>query len=577
LSGEVAPFVTAVGIDTTVSAAAANSVSFDVNGTVAQNLSGAIMAGLEASPLGPFSSIGFSVDQTYGSVDGNATGTYHYQHTFAPAAISGGQVTANYNGGASGTSTINGDFSGAQVGDFVSAFTGISGPQDPNFPPAPNVILAINGTASATISGTIPAGDSQASIVIGYAGNAQFVDSSFSSGSSGAFTTNGTPGGTAGIGLISSTSFTFGPGLPVVGSLPFGGSPGVGPANCLLTGWDASNDPGPAQTGSLTPATPPGSTTALVKASGGVISQAGTSVLITPANSAFVSLNPNPPNAPGASYNMGVGAQITVTLPNSVGSIGFPVSSCALIGTQPYGGRVTVTANAGLCNFTITDSGTPSTPALVTFQYTATSNGPPSETSTAGTITLHIGTPPVDQVIGQNVNPGQLVLSCNAPAPTGWPTTSCPIINLSDITLNGLTQTTSHAANTIYVSDDRGDPTSGWSLTAYMVPTASNTNAGCATVAAFCDQSAGNGTGNGVIPAANMALSTPACAAYTGTTNPVVGGTAGTLASPLGLCSAAAGTSGGTFTVGTNFTLTIPPTVFAGQYYGTVEYLVIAT
>jgi hypothetical protein len=27
----------------------------------------------------------------------------------------------------------------------------------------------------------------------------------------------------------------------------------------------------------------------------------------------------------------------------------------------------------------------------------------------------------------------------------------------------------------------------------------------------------------------------------------------------------------------TNFTLTIPPTVFAGQYYGTVEYLVIAT
>ena len=65
------------------------------------NLSGAIIAGLEASPLGPFSSIGLSVNQTFGSVDGNATGTYNYQHTFAPAAISGGQVTANYNGGAS--------------------------------------------------------------------------------------------------------------------------------------------------------------------------------------------------------------------------------------------------------------------------------------------------------------------------------------------------------------------------------------------------------------------------------------------------------------------------------------------
>ncbi len=68
-------------------------------------------------------------------------GTYHYQHTFAPAAISGGQVTANYNGGASGTSTINGDFSSAAPGDFVAAFTGLSGPQDPNFPAAPNVIL----------------------------------------------------------------------------------------------------------------------------------------------------------------------------------------------------------------------------------------------------------------------------------------------------------------------------------------------------------------------------------------------------------------------------------------------------
>ena len=312
-------------------------------------------------------------------------------------------------------------------------------------------------------------------------------------------------------------------------------------------------------------------------ASAGAVAQPGTSVLITPADSAYVNLNPNAPNALGASYNMGVGAQITQTLPTSEGSAGYPVTSCALVGVQPYGGRVTVAANAGICNFTISDSGTPSTPAIVTFDYTATASRAPSETSSPGTITLHIGTPPVDQLIGQNVNPGQLVLSCNAPGTAGWPTTACTAINLSDITLNGLTQTTTHAANPIYVSDDRGDPTSGWSLSAYMVPTASNTNGACSTVAAFCDQGAGSGTGNGVIPASNLALSTPVCQAYTGTTNPVTSKTAGNLGSSLGLCSAAAGTSGGTFSLGTNFTLTIPPTVYAGQYYGTVEYLVIAT
>ena len=283
-----------------------------------QAVSGAILAGLEGSPLGPFSSLGLSVNQTFGSVDGQATGTYNYTHTFTPQAISGGQVTASYNGAVS-SDTLNGDFSLASVGDYVSADTGISGPLDPLFPAAPVKITAINGTSSATIDGTIPSGDSQSSIIIGYAGDFAYVDAGFTSGSAGAFSTNGTPGQTAGIGLVSSTSFTFGPGLPVVGSLPFGGAPGVGAANCLLTGWDAASHPGPAQTGATTPATPPGATTPLVLASAGAVAQPGTSVLITPADSTYVNLNPNAPNALGASYNMGVGAQITQTLPTSEG------------------------------------------------------------------------------------------------------------------------------------------------------------------------------------------------------------------------------------------------------------------
>jgi hypothetical protein len=584
-SGNVIPVITTAVVNTSVDQAAATSDHFDVSGVVSQTVPGAVLAGIEASPLGGFTDLALNASQTYGSVDGNSTGTYAYSKAFADTTISAGQVTgASYNGGVSQT-TINGNFSAAAAGDYVAAQAGAGGPLDPNFPAAPVKIVSVNGTSSITIDKNIPLTDSQGSITMGWSADVTFTDTGFSSGSGGAFTTAGTAGGKAGIGLISSTSFTmtstFSAWSLIGGAFPLGGASGHGAANCLLTGWDATSHPGPAQLGLTTPATAPGTTTALVAASGGLITQTGTTQAITPPNSAYVNLNPNPPNALGASYNMGVGAQITVTLPTSVGSVGYPVTSCSLVGSQPYGSRVTVTANAGVCNYTISDSGLPSTPAQVTFDYTATALGPPSETSTAGTITLHIGTPPVDQMVGQNVNPGQLILSCNAPdagtVSNPWPETSCAPINMTDITLNGLAQTTSHAANPIYVSDDRGDPSSGWSLSAYMVATPSNTNSACSAVKAFCDQSAGSGTGNAVIPASDLALSTPVCADYTGTTNPVTSAVSGNLGSPLGLCSAAAGTSGGTFSMNTNFTLTIPPTVFAGQYYGTVEYLVIAT
>jgi hypothetical protein len=42
------------------------------------------------------------------------------------------------------------------------------------------------------------------------------------------------------------------------------------------------------------------------------------------------------------------------------------------------------------------------------------------------------------------------------------------------------------------------------------------------------------------------------------------------------LCTAPAGASGGLFLVGGGtFSLTIPPTVYAGTYYGTVQYTVV--
>ena len=273
--------MTSVGIDTTSDHLSASGDTFDVNGVVVQAVSGAILAGLEGSPRGPFSSLGLSVNQTFGSVDGNAqrgrtTTPTRSRQRRSQEARSRRPMTEVW------THTL-------------STETSRSLPSVTTSPPTPELrvrwtqaslqlpvkITAINGTSSATIDGTIPSSDSQASIIIGYAGDFAYFDPAFSSGSAGAFTTAGTAGGTAGIGIISSTSFTFGPGLPIVGSLPFGGAPGVGAANCLVTGLDATSHPGPAQTGAATPGRP---LELQLHGQGErrIVAQPGTSVLITP-------------------------------------------------------------------------------------------------------------------------------------------------------------------------------------------------------------------------------------------------------------------------------------------------------
>ena len=187
-----------------------------------------------------------------------------------------------------------------------------------------------------------------------------------------------------------------------------------------------------------------------------------------------------------------------------------------------------------------------------------------------------------NDVACQNIN--QLTISCAPPAvPPLAQVATCPLLNFPSVTLNGATQTTRAAAHTIYVTDDRGDPTVGWSLTTYMAATAANPNTFCAGKTDFCDASQGanvTGTegGNGQIADSDLSISSPTCVPSADTHSPAP--LAGSAASypngsgALALCSAVATENGGTFSMNTRFSLTIPATSDSGTYMGTVEYLV---
>ena len=258
----------------------------------------------------------------------------------------------------------------------------------------------------------------------------------------------------------------------------------------------------------------------------------------------------------------------------------------------------------------------------LTFQFNACdtlppANGGPDCSTSPGTITVDIGTPPVIQPFSQQVVGGQLVLSCNSPAnyvtpgatppgPTANPLLQCPTFGFPNITLDGLEQTvtgttgntggTPSTSNpgTIYISDNRGDPTDQWTLTGTFIPTpvTVNLNGSCDGVDAFCNSSIGTAAGNtatngahdGQIAPKYLSVASITCAADATPTgpggdkpnlnpdaSPTVGGNFG---SPVTLCSASPGQSGGTFLYNATYSLVIPESVYAGTYYGTVQYTV---
>jgi hypothetical protein len=180
-------------------------------------------------------------------------------------------------------------------------------------------------------------------------------------------------------------------------------------------------------------------------------------------------------------------------------------------------------------------------------------------------------TPVVDQPLAGQVSAGRHVLSCAVPGSFGYPATTCTLVNLTPVTFDGRAQTATGTAR-IYVSDTRGNPAVGPSLSTYMVPTPSNPNASYAGRADFCNSAVGSNapSPDGQIPASDLAVTCTSCAAPTGNSNTKPTLSDGSYGSPFTLCAASAGQSRRTFTMSTTFSLSVPFSV----YDGTVEYLV---
>jgi hypothetical protein len=172
----------------------------------------------------------------------------------------------------------------------------------------------------------------------------------------------------------------------------------------------------------------------------------------------------------------------------------------------------------------------------------------------------------------------QLQISC-APPPTSADT--CGTIDLPPVSLQGRWQSETSSTNAIYVTDDRGDATAGWSLSAYVVPSTNNPNSLCADWSGFCNATVGSGAAgvDAELPADYLSVDNVNCHPATGNTSPSpitgAGGAFPNGSGAVSLCTAQAGSSAGTFVVDAQFSLQIPPWIYAGRYEATVEFLVM--
>ena len=456
---------------------------FGAAGAISTTFVGGFVAGLEAnSVVGP-SGIGATINNaTIGSTDGTATGTYVYNHTFNPVVPTSTTVTGVSWDGT--TATLTGNFTAAEVGDGVtSSSAGL---------PTGATIESVNPGVSATIQSPTTAAASGATVTLWSA--ITFTDAAVSIPAT-TFTTNGTNGGVSNIGLVSQSGISANVNLTIQFGKTSGGE-GYGTDQlprdrlgrrshtCLRGGRGCESQ------------APPTASTTLVEATGGFVTQPGVTAGdgITPPAAAFVSLVDNAPTPNNQTVNLGEGGTATGTLTATVGS--YPVASYSLVGGSPQtiGGRLTVTlTDPSTGAFSLSDTG--ATATVLTFQFNACDGQSPAVCSTSpGTITVDIGTPPVIQPFSQQVVGGQLVLSCNSPAnyvtpgatppgPTANPLLQCPTFGFPNITLDGLEQTvtgtTGNAGGqpstsnpgTIYISDNRGDPTDQWTLTGTFIPT----------------------------------------------------------------------------------------------------------
>jgi hypothetical protein len=288
-----------------------------------------------------------------------------------------------------------------------------------------------------------------------------------------------------------------------------------------------------------------------------------------------LSVNPASPGYHGTTITLT--ASLTPT--NAVGTVTFYNGATSL-------GKVAVSGGIARLHTTTLPNGTLTLQAkFVATTVTAFTN------STSATVPYKVETKPLTTVTGVvqpitvTVKAGHLTLSC-----THYVTTEaaaikvCQLVTLPQVTISGVTQHTSKTMNTVFVYTARGTATSGWALSAVMVPTSPtlNTNASCTGVQGFCNSTAGTHAAtvaHGQIPATDLSLRGYACTPAATNANPAPSATpGGPLKTSRPLCSAVAGKSGGVFTLGQGtFTLTIPSTIYHGHYYGTVEYSLVST
>jgi hypothetical protein len=266
-------------------------------------------------------------------------------------------------------------------------------------------------------------------------------------------------------------------------------------------------------------------------------------------------------------------------------------------------------------------SGTPHhNVAPVTVAFTVTATTTPTATKHATNhYTIHIAASPLTtpafsllQPFRLTVTPGTITMTCTSTvAHTAKPNVAhdvtsqalaatCALVHLGKFKLNEQRHIITGWGHSLIISTARGASTDDWALSAIMVPTShtltGNTN--CNIVPGFCNKTtttAGNNKptlphyrNTSITPnylyltdshcrPNNTLPSTPYFNTNTPPTNkapqnPATLGTHG-LAVSHEICTAATGSSGGQFFATTlGYTLIAPGDIYAGVYYGTVQY-----
>ena len=624
--GVAAPFAVTANVNTTTDTAAPTGATFGISGVTSVTLVGPFLAALaDNSVLSP--TVGLAVSGVdFASTDGTATGSYLAAPTFTAAAPSSSALT--------GVSFSSGVTTISYTGGTVAAGDGIAGTgigEATVVSVNPGVSITLSSATTAASSGSYTAYSALTLTSSPFASPATaFTTNGLNGGKA-----NVGIVGVASIAVEVNLTITFGGtnGVGTTNCLETGwdasNDPSYPQTNELTPGFPPASLGGPgtplvlATGGFITqPGVPAGDgITPPAAAYVNLVSTAPTAnnqtINMGIGGTATGTLTATAGSYPVASFSLvgtnpqTVGGRLTVTLTNT--------STGAFSLSDTGATAVVLTFQFNACDGEPTPVCT-ATPGTVTVNIgTPPVIQPFTEQVSAGQLVLSCDSPAnyveSDSAVPPNTGGTQPPQQANqSPAPTGAdPLLQCPEFQFPPITLDGLEQTVAattgntggnpsgSAPGTIYISDNRGSPTDSWTLTGTFVPTAigggagQNPNASCAGVDAFCNSSVGaaalntatNGAHDGQIAPVNLAVSDISCVAdptplgpgpnppnLNPNATPTAGGNFGGVNNAVSLCSAAAGQSGGTFLYNATYALTIPESVYAGNYYGSVQYTV---